>query len=116
MKKLFTIILAVMLLFSLSACGGEETKKTVKSEKSDKVRIEEIKPEKENKTVERVPLDESASPEAKKIYAGLSEIPMHIDDIVRKTNLKMNEVLSCVTELELFGYVEAMSGKKYKIK
>lgn len=57
-----------------------------------------------------------ASAEAVSIYAVLSNEPLHIDDIVRQTNLKMNIVLSSLTELELLGVCELTSGKKYKIK
>ena len=40
---------------------------------------------------------------------------MHIDDIVRQTEMRMNIVLASLTELELLGVVELVSGKKYKI-
>lgn len=61
-------------------------------------------------------ISDMASAEAVSIYAVLSNEPLHIDDIVRKTNLKMNIVLSSLTELELLGVCELTSGKKYKIK
>lgn len=65
--------------------------------------------------IERAELDDSVSAEAKIIYSVLGEEPMHIDDIVRSTNLKMNIVLSSLTELELSGVCELTSGKKYKL-
>ena len=40
---------------------------------------------------------------------------MHIDDIIRVTGMKMNTVLSALTELELEGAVEQVTGKKYKL-
>ena len=49
------------------------------------------------------------------MYAVLNEKETHIDDIVRKTDLKMNVVLSSLTELELSGFAELVSGKKYRI-
>lgn len=61
-------------------------------------------------------LTEGVSENAKIVYSALEGEPVHIDDIVRKTSLKMNDVLSSLTELELFGYAEAMNGKKYKVK
>ena len=67
------------------------------------------------KKVQRVDISDTASDEAKLIYNTLSEEPMHIDDIVRATNLRMNIVLSSLTELELIGVCELVSGKKYKI-
>ncbi len=67
------------------------------------------------KAFERKPLGDEFSLNAKTVYGALSNEPVHIDDIVRKTDLKMNIVLSSLTELELFGLVEAMSGKNYRL-
>ena len=61
-------------------------------------------------------ISNDASCEAQSVYDVLSNEPMHIDDIVRVTNLRMNVVLSSLTELELLGVCELVSGKKYKIK
>lgn len=61
-------------------------------------------------------ITDMASAEAATVYAVLSEEAVHIDDIVRQTNLRMNIVLSSLTELELLGVCELISGKKYKIK
>ncbi len=80
--------------------------------------ISETKPQVESepkKQFERKVLGDEFSENAKTIYGALSEEPMHIDDIVRKTNLKMNIVLSSLTELELFELCEAMSGKNYRL-
>ena len=66
------------------------------------------------KAPQKATLDESVSPEAKRVYSVLSESPMHIDDIVRATGMKMNIVLSSLTELELNGACELTSGKNYK--
>lgn len=60
-------------------------------------------------------LTDEISDNAKLIYSVLSGKEKHIDDIVRETNLKMNTVLASLTELELLGYVELVSGKKYKL-
>ncbi len=55
------------------------------------------------------------SDEALQVYAVLGAEPTHIDDIVRKTALKMNVVLRSLTELEIAGAVEMISGKNYVI-
>ncbi len=73
---------------------------------------EEPKPE----AAVKVDISNEASADAQRVYAVLSNEPMHIDDIVRATNLKMNIVLSSLTELELLGVCELVSGKKYIIK
>ncbi|MBE6801079.1 MAG: DNA-protecting protein DprA [Ruminococcaceae bacterium] len=67
------------------------------------------------KAIERKTLPEDMSEEAKIVYSVLNEAGVHIDDIVRETNLKMNVVLSSLTELELLDFVQLESGKKYKI-
>ena len=73
----------------------------------------------DNKTptpkIERKALPEDMSAEAKTVYSVLNENGVHIDDIVRKSNLKMNIVLSSLTELELLDFVQLESGKKYKL-
>ncbi len=67
------------------------------------------------RSVDKVQLDDSVSEEAKMVCSVLGDEPMHIDDIVRITQLKMNIVLSSLTELELSGVCELTSGKKYKL-
>lgn len=67
------------------------------------------------KPISKKALPDDISNEAKIVYSALNEQGVHIDDIVRATNLKMNIVLSSLTELELYGFVELESGKKYKI-
>ncbi len=92
---------------------SENTKsaESPKISESEKTTISERK----IKIPERKTLPDYISNEAKCVYAVLSENETHIDDIVRKTNLKMNTVLSSLTELELSGFAELVSGKKYKI-
>ncbi len=76
------------------------------------------KPETELKATEKVvskkELPEDISNEAKIVFDVLNGNGTHIDDIVRETNLKMNIVLASLTELELMGFVQLTSGKKYK--
>lgn len=75
-----------------------------------KVKVDDVPP-----PVVKKELGEDVSAEAKMIYNVLSGEPTHIDDIVRATQLKMSVVLSSLTELELMGFVELTSGKKYKL-
>ena len=67
------------------------------------------------KSVEQKTLPDDVSNESKIVYSVLNDNGVHIDDIVRETNLKMNVVLASLTELELLGFVELGSGKKYRI-
>ena len=93
-------------------------KKTTQSKKQS-ASIEknnEIKTEKTPvKVNSRKNLPEDMSDEIKIVYSVLNENGVHIDDIVRETNLKMNVVLSSLTELELLDLVRLENGKKYKI-
>ena len=84
-------------------------KPNAKKEKIKTIPQEEVIP------VKKQELSDDVSQEAKVIYGVLNEEPMHIDDIIRKTGMKMNMVLSSLTELELTGAVEQVTGKKYKI-
>lgn len=56
------------------------------------------------------------SEEARIIYGVLGDTEIQIDDIVRQTGIKMKDVLSALTELELEGVAEQFNGKKYKRK
>ena len=85
--------------------------KTEKMQKSEKAEDTKEK----TKSVERKALPEDMSEEAKIVYSVLNTNGVHIDDIVRETKLKMNVVLSSLTELELMDFVQLESGKKYKI-
>ena len=98
-------------------------KPKAKAEPSDlparrSARAVENKENSSNSVAEKKSADElgdGISAEAKAIYSVLGEEPVHIDDIVRLTNLKMNVVLSSLTELELSGICELTGGKKYKL-
>ncbi len=82
---------------------------------TSKNRPEPNSPKQKVQPAERAPLGDDVSADAKIVYSVLSEAPVHIDDIVRATGLKMNIVLSSLTELELNGVAELTSGKNYKL-
>ncbi len=96
-------------------CYVDYRKPKAEREKAVEKETEAKASEKETVKTERKALGDEFSESAKTVYGALSEEPMHIDDIVRCTKLKMNIVLSSLTELELFGFVEAMSGKNYRL-
>lgn len=89
-----------------------KTKKTVVTEKPP---VNEKPVEEKRCKEKKSELDASFSDEAKKVYSVLSENPTHVDDILRQTSLKMSDVLSALTELELMGEIESIEGKKYKV-
>ena len=67
------------------------------------------------KTVKEYKTPDDVSDDAIAVFKVLGKTPMHIDDIIRVTGMKMNTVLSALTELELEGAVEQVTGKKYKL-
>ena len=52
---------------------------------------------------------------ARKIYDSLSDEPMHIDEIIGCCGLSTEKTLSAITELEIYGLVTQLSGRRYKI-
>ena len=93
----------------------EYRKKSRETVAREKAPIQKKTVEQEIKKIEKKELDDSYSLEAKKVYSVLNENPTHIDDILRQTSLKMSDVLSALTELELMGDVKQTEGKKYSI-
>lgn len=61
-------------------------------------------------------LPEYATDEAKKVYAFLSDKGILADDIVAKTDLSVSQVLSALTELEMYSFAYMGSGKLYYSK
>jgi DNA processing protein len=93
----------------------EYRKKTRETVAREKAPIQKMTVEQEVEKIEKKELSDSYSLEAKKVYSVLNENPTHIDDILRQTSLKMSDVLSALTELELMGDVKQTEGKKYSI-
>lgn len=59
-------------------------------------------------------LAENLSNEAKKVHEKLTVKPIHIDDLTTVLNLKTEEVLQAITELELNGLIKSLPGKRYQ--
>ena len=101
---------------SLSQISYVEYRKGKKETAVKKQQVAEPKLVKEEvKKEKKKALDDSFSSEAKKVYSVLNENPTHVDDILRQTALKMSDVLSALTELELMGEIVSIEGKKYKV-
>lgn len=100
---------------SLSQIPYVEYRKTKKTGVLEKTVVKEKSVEEKCTKEKKSELDDSFSVEAKKVYSVLSSEPTHVDDILRQTALKMSDVLSALTELELMGEVEGVEGKKYKV-
>lgn len=52
---------------------------------------------------------------AKKVYDFIGNEPVHIDEIISKCGLTTEKTLSAITELEIYGLVTQLSGRRYKI-
>ena len=52
---------------------------------------------------------------ALKVYEFVGENPIHIDEITIGCNLSTDKILSAITELEIYGLVTQLSGRRYKI-
>ena len=52
---------------------------------------------------------------AKKVYDFLNTDPKHIDEIINNCGLSTDKTLSAVTELEIYGLVQQLSGRRYKV-
>ena len=100
---------------SLSQIPYVEYRKTKKTGVLEKTVVKEKSVEEKCTKEKKSELDDSFSVEAKIVYSVLSSEPTHVDDILRQTALKMSDVLSALTELELMGEVEGVEGKKYKV-
>lgn len=74
--------------------------------------IEESKPE--EKPIKKIPTD--VSEVSKKVFMVLSDEPVTTDYISAKTGMPIHELLSALTELEIFGYIESVVGGKYIAK
>jgi len=57
---------------------------------------------------------ENASKEALKVYESLTDSPLNAESIMLKTKMKLPQVFSSLTELEILDLVKSLPGGKYK--
>jgi len=70
--------------------------------------------EKPIKTPEKRALPENAGEDAKNVFEALSDGPLHIDEIVRITGIGTNKIFMALTELEIYGFIKLLEGKRYE--
>ncbi len=87
-------------------CNEGEEKPKAKSSKS----VEKIV-----SAVTKKPAPDYLTDEAKKVYGLIGAEPLHVDEIAFKCNLPSGKTLSSLTELEVYGFVSQISGRRYKI-
>lgn len=81
-------------------------RKTVKTgKKTDNPKINTVKKE----------APQYLTKHAAAVYNVIGNEPMHVDEIIGKSELSAESVLSALTELEIYGLAVQMSGRRYKI-
>ena len=89
----------------------------IPTEVRNEIRTEKIKPEEAvRKTTQKPVLADYASENAKKLYGIITENPKTADEYVEETGMTVQDLLSAITELELYGVVTMHSGKRYGLK
>lgn len=60
-------------------------------------------------------LPDSLSEITRRVYAAITAEPTHVDDIVRAVKHEPAQVITALTELEVYGFIELTSGKRYAL-
>ena len=55
------------------------------------------------------------TPNARKVYEFIGNEPVHVDEITLSCELSTDKILSAITELEIYGLITQLSGRRYKI-
>ena len=56
------------------------------------------------------------SPDAQTVYDAMGTQALYTDDLVRATKLEPNRVFTALTELEIYGLIQMVQGKRYRIQ
>lgn len=94
----------------------EKTVKKTKTAVNKTVGAEEKQISEKTQVFIRPELPSYATENAKKVFSFLSEEPMLADKLIDMTKLPVGDVLSSLTELEMYRLVTVHSGKRYSIK
>ena len=88
---------------------ADKVKEEVKKEEPKKVVV------KEEKVTEKKPAPSYLTPNALKVYELIANEPIHVDEITNFCKLSTEATLSALTELEIYGLITQISGRRYKI-
>ena len=88
---------------------ANEVKEEVKKEEPKKVVVKE-----EKVTIKKAP-PSYLTPNALKVYELIQNEPIHVDEITNICKLSTDATLSALTELEIYGLITQISGRRYKI-
>ena len=88
---------------------ADKVKEEVKKEEPKKVVVKE-----EKATFKKAP-PSYLTPNALKVYELIENEPIHVDEITNICKLSTEATLSALTELEIYGLITQISGRRYKI-
>lgn len=104
----------------MSYAPHSEKKKNVQItwQEADHEKPVDVKPQKKENAepVKKSQLPEYASDNAVKLYGMINAEPKTVDEYVVSTGMTVQDVLSALTELELYSVVAIQSGKRYGLK
>ena len=92
------------------------TQKYLTETNTKKNQVTEIKKQTEKPITVKKDAPDYLTDNAKKVYDFLSVEPKHIDEIIIGCGLTTENTLSAVTELEIYGLIQQLSGRRYKLK
>lgn len=88
---------------------ANEVKEEVKKEEQKEKKV------KEEKVVTKKQAPSYLTPNALKVYELIENEPIHVDEITNICKLSTEATLSALTELEIYGLITQISGRRYKI-
>lgn len=87
----------------------------LEQKQAEKTVVKAEKPKPHAQPVIKRPAPSYLTENALKVYEFVGENPVHIDEITIGCNLSTDKILSAITELEIYGLVTQLSGRRYKI-
>ncbi len=88
---------------------SDKVKEEVKKEEPKEKKVKE-----EKVTIKKAP-PSYLTPNALKVYELIGNEPIHVDEITNICNFTTEATLSALTELEIYGLITQISGRRYKI-
>ncbi len=87
----------------------------LEQKQAEKIVVKAETPKPQVQSAVKKPAPSYLTENALMVYDFIGENPVHIDEITIGCNLSTDKILSAITELEIYGLVTQMSGRRYKI-
>ena len=91
------------------------TQNYLEEKQAEKTVVKEENQKSQPQKLVKKPAPSYLTENALKVYDFIGAEPVHIDEITMGCNLSTDKILSAITELEIYGLVTQMSGRRYKI-